>query len=110
MIPTMSTLYSDHFIFQQAYVAKKTKNFFENSGIEVLKWSANIPDFNLIENLWAIMKKKLSEILIKNKSELIEKLTRIWKEISEDLLTSLINSMPNRIRACIDADGSHLKY
>ena len=33
-----------------------------------------------------------------------------WKDISEDFLNVLIESMPRRVAACISADGWHTKY
>lgn len=114
LAPTMDVLYPDGFLFQQdnapAHKAKKTSKFFEDNGIQVLDWPANSPDLNPIENLWALMKHELSCKIIKSKSELIGNLYQIWNEIPQETVTSLINSMPNRIKECLDAEGGHTKY
>ena len=39
--------------------SKKTQNFLNQSGINVLGWTGNSPYLNPIKNLWAIIKRKL---------------------------------------------------
>ena len=50
-------------IFQQdgapAHKSKLVEQYFEEKGIEILPWAAQSPDINVIENVWAEMKKKI---------------------------------------------------
>ncbi len=64
MLPSGDKLYGDaDFIFQQdlapAHTAKGTKSWFNDHGVTVLDWPANLPDLNPIENLWGIVKRKM---------------------------------------------------
>ncbi len=56
MPPSAKKLYGDaDFIFQQvapAHTAKGTKSWFNDHGVTVLDWKANLPDLNPIDNLW----------------------------------------------------------
>ncbi len=52
MLPSADKLYGDaDFIFQQdlapAHTAKGTKSWFNDHGVTVLDWPANLPDLNM---------------------------------------------------------------
>ena len=54
------------FTFQQdlapAHSARSTMRWLEDHhGIEVLSWPANLPDLNPIDNLWGLVKRRMSE-------------------------------------------------
>lgn len=114
LLTTMSTLYPDGFIFQQdnapCHVSKKTREFLENSDIPVLKWPANSPDLNPIENVWGLMKTHLSKKVITNMAQLEREIELIWEGFSHEYLSSLVNSMKTRIEMCIEAEGRHIPY
>lgn len=114
LLPTMDTLYPDKFIFQHdnatCHCSNVTKDFLAKNAISVLKWPPNSPDLNPIENCWGLMKVKLAKKNITNLNQLKHEVELIWNDLGHDYLTSLINSMSDRIRSCLEAKGKHTDY
>lgn len=68
------------------------------------------PDMNPIENLWSILDSQIRRRAISNKNSLKEALIDEWSKITSETTTKLIDSMPRRLQAVIDAKGMHTKY
>lgn len=102
--------------FQQDNDSKHTsgaaKDFFSGQGFKVLQWPSNSPDLNPIEHLWHILKRALYTYQepAKGVFELWERVQREWLKIKPETCQSLIESMPQRIKAVIAARGSQTKY
>lgn len=92
--------------------AKSITNFLEENIIKTLPWPGNSPDMNPIENLWAIVKKRLRKTNITTKTDLIATLTNIWHRDDEikNSCQKLVESMPRRIESLIKSKGMHTKY
>lgn len=91
--------------------SKKVKQFIDDNKIKTIDWPANSPDLNPIENIWNLMKTRLKKRDVTSKKSLIENLNEIWsKEISEEYLDKLIESMERRIEECILNNGGQTKY
>ncbi len=115
MLPAADQLYGDaDFIFQQdlapAHSAKATSTWFKDHGIPVLNWPANSPDLNPIENRWGIVKRKMRYARPKNAEELKATIRATWALITPEQCHRLIDSMPRRIAAVIQAKGAPTKY
>lgn len=100
--------------FQQdnapCHKAKHTLDFFENNSINLLKWPAQSPDLNPIENLWSFMKHELKKNNIKSKKDLANKVKQIWENIPNEYIKSLYKSIPKRIEEVLRAKGGHTRY
>ena len=80
-------------------------------------WPAFSPDLNPIEAVWNKMKNYIAlhyPDLPNGRQYRYEQLRTIvreaWDSIPEDFLRELIESMPDRCQAVIDAEGGHTKY
>ncbi len=114
MLPAADQLYGDaDFIFQQdlapAHSAKATSTWFKDHGIPVLNWPANSPDLNPIENLWGIVKRKMRYARPNNAEELKATIRATSALITPEQCHRLIDSMPRRIAAVIQAKGAPTK-
>ena len=90
--------------------SKIVKNWSQNNKIETLDCPGNSPDLNPIENLWAILKRRLKMKPIRSQSELIKVAKLEWKTIPQNILQNLVHSMPRRIKEVIDCKGGPSKY
>ena len=52
--------------------SKIITQFLQSKEIQILEWPGNSPDLNLIENLWTVLKHKVSEKQPTNTKELEE--------------------------------------
>ncbi|KAL0194626.1 hypothetical protein M9458_008198 [Cirrhinus mrigala] len=84
--------------------------WFKDHGIPVLNWPANSPDLNPIENLWGIVKRKMRYARPNNAEELKATIRATWALITPEQYHRLIDSMPRRIAAVIQAKGAPTKY
>lgn len=88
-----------------------------------LQWPTKGCDMNPIENLWGILVTELNLAKTEegnrfhardaaNSNQLFDFVSRKWEEIKNDrtLIENLINSMPGRLQAVIDAEGGWTEY
>ena len=103
-------------IFQQdkapCHTSKAVKKFAEENRLKILDWPGNSPDINPIENLWAIIKKRLRRKDCTTKTKLIQAIIEVWFHDEEirNICQNLVDSMPKRIKLVIKCKGGHIKY
>ena len=116
LLPAWGTLLPNGGLFQQdnapIHRSQITSAFLDNSNVNRLPWPALSPDMNPIENVWGIMSKEIDKVKIENADQLFDKLVEIWQLKMSDMnfRHSLINSMPQRVKALKDAGGGPTKY
>ena len=79
--------------------------------IPIEGWPANSPDLNPIENLWSTLGEKVARKHPTSITNMKKIITQQWKNIATDEVRStLINSIPNRLQEVIRNKGSHTRY
>ncbi|CAB5384175.1 unnamed protein product [Rhizophagus irregularis] len=100
------------------HTAKLTHQFFVINNVPVIDWSANSPDLNPIENLWAILKgnveRRVNNWVMKKKSlganDFQGIIQQEWDNIDKNLFFSLADSMSDRINMVIENNGYTINY
>jgi transposase len=89
-----------------------TKAALQRAQIVVLTWPANSPDLNPIEAIWQEIKELIYKLSPrpKNIAELKTCIENIWQSLDKNRIIRLIDSMPERLQAVIDAQGGHTKW
>lgn len=92
--------------------SKKVKKWMEDNNVQTTEWPPRSPDLNPIENLWGLMKRKLSQAQPQPKTlrELEVCVQTIWEKIQFHTITNLYQSMPKRVKKCREAQGYPIKY
>jgi transposase len=101
-------------IFQQdnapCHTAHRITDFLRENNVNTMKWPANSPDLNCIENLWSWLDIKLSKIQITNIDALKLSISDILSNVPVEITQNLVDSMPNRINECLAAKGGSTRY
>lgn len=102
------------------HTAKKTMNWLQDMGIEVMDWPPYSPDLNPIEHLWFRLKELVYTVRpdiedIQGSEDTIQKtllaaLEEAWTLMDRVYMDQLIESMPHRVQAVIEAGGWYTKY
>lgn len=91
--------------------SKPVKDFIRNRGWQVLDWPPQSPDLNPIENLWALVKRRVWTQNFSKTVDLRAKIIHVWfHQLDKQLLETLALSMKNRLLDVIKAKGGVTKY
>ncbi len=116
LIPTIHNFFGDSssFYFQHdnapCHTAHSIRTYLEQSNIRVLEWPARSPDLNIIENLWSVIDRKLTENPVTTPRQLKSRIEEIYKETSADYCQKLFKSIHKRCLMVIANKGGHIPY
>ena len=117
LLPVLERDFADgDCIFQQdlapCHTSKKMRTFFEEKDITIIDWPGNSPDLNPIENLWAIIERRIEKTDCSTAQKLISAIIRTWYHIDEvvKICSTLVDSMPKRMKMLIKAKSGHVSY
>jgi transposase len=95
------------------HAAKYTIDELESRDIQLIFWPPYSPDLNPIETVWNTMKDWIQARYLDDKLSykiLRKAVIEAWDAIGENELAELLNSMPQRCQAVIDANGLYTKF
>jgi transposase len=106
----------NNYIFQHdndpKHTSKVAQEWLKINKIAVLEWPAQSPDLNPIEHLWSEVSKRIRKLEKKPScvKDLWNSVQEVWESIEYDVIDKLYESMPNRIKAVLQAKGGYTKY
>jgi Transposase and inactivated derivatives len=102
--------------FQQdnarVHTAKVAQEELIKENINILPWPARSPDLNPIENLWFMIENNLRKRrpFPTNLAQLEKMIRDEWGALPLKFLRHLVDSLPRRVNAVVEAEGGVTKY
>ena len=94
-----------------AHTPKLIKEWFEFVAVDYIQdWPGNCPDFNPIENLWGLIKRRLRGCDTTTLPKLVKEIQDIWDNLEPTMLQRLAESVPRRLESCLKRKGLPTKY
>lgn len=92
--------------------AQRARGKAEQLGMRFLEHPPSSPCLNPIEHVWMLLKRRLASLRPRPTTQdaLFEAAVAIWAEIDQEVIDRLIMSMPDRIKAVVDAEGGYIPY
>jgi hypothetical protein len=70
----------------------------KNTAIKIMSpWPAYSPDLNIIERVWAIMKRRVDQHEPETIEDLRRTIVQVWDELTPEMINSLVDEMPRRL-------------
>ena len=96
----------------QKHTSKKDSYFshYNINYINSSEWPSYSPYLNLIENIWSMLKQKVSERNPRNQKTLLKMIKEEWENIDVNIIKKAIDSMSLRLNDVIKNKGAKTKY
>ena len=89
---------------------RQRRSGFRDKFLNVLEWSSQSPDLNLIEHLWRDLKIAMPHCSPSNPTELERICREEWEKLPKYTCAKLVASYPRRLEAVITTKGASTKY
>uniref|UniRef100_A0A1I7XVJ2 DDE_3 domain-containing protein n=1 Tax=Heterorhabditis bacteriophora TaxID=37862 RepID=A0A1I7XVJ2_HETBA len=94
--------YGVRLTFQQdnytIHVNRNNKTWLEGNDVATMHWPSNTPDLNPIENLWAIVVRRINSDnrQFETAKDFQSAISKAWSKVGNSAIKNLVNSVPER--------------
>lgn len=115
VVPYMPFIRENFLLMQdnaRPHIARMTRQYFNDVGIQVLDWPPRSLDLNPIEHMWDHLGRRVRQNYgeFQTVVTLEQALVNEWEQIPQEVVAALIQSMPDRMRAVIQARGGNTRF
>lgn len=106
----------NYFVFMddnaRPHRTRAVNDYLETEGINRLNWPALSPDMNPIEHAWDMLARAVAARRNPPRTvqELVHAAQEEWRNIPQQNISNLVNSMGRRLQACINSRGGNTLY
>jgi len=93
-----------------SHTAKTVDKYLKSQKVETYRWPPRSPDLNPVENVWAILKKKVKKRNAQTAMELENAIFEEWEQLNDDDLGKIAGSFNLRLEKVIEAEGEIIDY
>ena len=76
----------------------------------VIDFPPQCPDLNPIEHLWKHLKRDKTKYVIASQDTLWHAINKCWSNMKPEIIHKLIESIPKRFPAVLEAKGGYTEY
>ena len=102
LLESADTLYPDEWRLQldnvPTHTTRQTQRWLQDNGVTVLDWPANSPDLASIQNLWAIIKRRVELRRPQNVYKLEDAMQAEWQLLTLCDLSPYVERLSSRMR------------
>lgn len=92
------------------HTSNASKEWKAENGVNVIKWPAQSPDLNPIENVWSLMKARLKSKKLNTIQGLKCAISKEWQKLTIEYARKLAESCVHRCEAVIASQGDWTLY